>query len=253
MHRLRKEVKETKGVVSNLVAEKNELHRKASVLSDKLKEAFPGQPEHRGRSRTKSFGEYSQSHQRRLKRKRVTDCELLMNWLHLEGFTPSKLEVLNNETGEMETICLAADVMGSDAHCATQEDFVLINMMLLIKDKYCISGRGYHEMASVCKEMPRHYKLKRRIKELNSLWNITPAPNGILGVQQSLEDRLFIRISRLLKTAPEDAAFKKDGTIRVKLSGDGTRIGKRLHVTNFTFTILDEGPIAHTSEGNHIE
>lgn len=107
-------------------------------------------------------------------------------------------------------------------------------------------------MASVCKEMPRHYKLKRRIKELNSLWNITPAPNGILGVQQSLEDRLFIRISRLLKTAPEDAAFKKDGTIRVKLSGDGTRIGKRLHVTNFTFNILDEGPEAHTSEGNHI-
>ena len=142
--------------------------------------------------------------------------------------------------------------MGSDAHCATQGEFDLINMMLLIKDKYCISGRGYHEMASVCKEMPRHYKLKRRIKELNSLWNITPAPNGILGVQQSLEDRLFIRISRLLKTAPEDAAFKKDGTIRVKLSGDGTRTGKRLHVTNFTFTILDEGLIAHTSEGNYI-
>ena len=103
---------------------------------------------------------------------------------------------------------MAADIMGSDAYCATQEDFDLINMMLLIKDKHCISGRGYHEMASVCKEMPRHYKLKRRIKELNSLWNITPAPNGILGVQQSLEDRLFIRVSRLLKTAPEDAAFK---------------------------------------------
>ena len=63
-------------------------------------------------------------------------------------------------------------------------------------------------MASVCKEMPRHYKLKRRIKELNSLWNITPAPNGILGVQQSLEDSLFIRVSHLLKTASEDAAFK---------------------------------------------
>ena len=111
----------------------------------------------------------------------------------------------------METICLAADIMGSDAYCATQEDFDLINMMLLIKDKHCISGRGYHEMASVCKEMPRHYKLKRRIKELNSLWNITPAPNGILGVQQSLEDRLFIRVSRLLKTTPEMLHSKKMG------------------------------------------
>ena len=107
--------------IINATTEIRCLHRKASVLSDKLKEAFPVQPEHRGRSGTKSFGEYSQSHQRRLKRKRATDRELSMNWLHLEGFTPSKLEVLNNETGEMETICLAADIMGSDAHCATQE------------------------------------------------------------------------------------------------------------------------------------
>ena len=88
---------------------------------------------------------------------------------------------------------------------------------------------------------------------MNSLWNIIPTPNGILGVQQSLEDRLTIRLSRLLAISPEDAVFKQKKMLRVKLSGDGTRIGKRLHVTNFTFTILDdEGPIAHTSEGNHI-
>jgi len=37
----------------------------------------------------------------------------------------------------------------------------------------------------------------------------------------------------------------------VKLSGDGTCIGKRLHVTNYSFTVFDEGPIAHSSEGNH--
>lgn len=36
--------------------------------------------------------------------------------------------------------------------------------------------------------------------------------------------------------------------IRVKLSGDGTQIGKRLHVVNFTFTVLDEGDAAY---GNH--
>jgi len=37
----------------------------------------------------------------------------------------------------------------------------------------------------------------------------------------------------------------------VKLSGDGTCIGKRLHVNNFAFTVFDEGSIAHSSEGNH--
>ena len=147
---------------------------------------------------------------------------------------------------------MATDILGPDAHSATRVDFELINMVLLIKDKHSISGRAYHEMASVYKTMPKHYKLKQRVKELNSLWNIIPTPNGILGVQQSLEDRLTIRLSRLLAISPEDAVFKQKKTLRVKLSGDGTRIGKRLHVTNFTFTILDEGPIAHTSEGNHI-
>ena len=41
------------------------------------------------------------------------------------------------------------------------------------------------------------------------------------------------------------------GTVRVKLSGDGTNIGKRLHVVNFGFTLLDEGCKAWSCEGNH--
>ena len=40
--------------------------------------------------------------------------------------------------------------------------------------------------------------------------------------------------------------------MRVKLSGDGTRIGKRLNVVNFTFTLIDEGYKAYACEGNHI-
>ena len=35
------------------------------------------------------------------------------------------------------------------------------------------------------------------------------------------------------------------------MSGDGTWIGKRLHVLNITFTVLDEGVLAYSSEGNH--
>ena len=39
--------------------------------------------------------------------------------------------------------------------------------------------------------------------------------------------------------------------VRVKLSGDGTCVGKRLHVVNFTFTLLDEGSKAHSADGNY--
>ncbi len=134
---------------------------------------------------------------------------------------------------------------------ATDSDVDLINMMLYIKDRYDVSGNAYHEMSKVCKQMPRSYKLKQKIAELNKLWNISPTPNNTCGVQQSLEDRLGVRISHLHKTMPEDTAFRVKKTINMKLSGDGTRIGKRLHVIHFTFTLLEEGCLAYTSEGNH--
>ena len=66
----------------------------------------------------------------------------------------------------------------------------IVNMMLYIKDWYNISDGAYHELAKVCKEMPRQYRLRERITELNKLWNIRPTPNNTQGVQQSLKNRL---------------------------------------------------------------
>ena len=106
-------------------------------------------------------------------------------------------------------------------------------------------------MAKLCKAMPRHYKLKMKISELNHLWEIQPTPNGIVGVQQCLKKRLEPRVQHLVQETPPSVQFKVNSTIRVKLSGDGTTIGKRLHVVNFAYTILDEGDLAHSYEGNH--
>lgn len=106
-------------------------------------------------------------------------------------------------------------------------------------------------MTKICKGLPRSYKLKQRIAELNTQWNIRPTPKDTCGVQQSLEDRLKVRVAQLLKTAPHDAPFRSNNKIHVKLSGDGTNIGKRLHVVNFTFTVLEEGALAYSCEGNH--
>ena len=51
--------------------------------------------------------------------------------------------------------------------------------------------------------------------------------------------------------SPPGAEFCQTKKVRVKLSGDGTNIGKRLHVINFTFTLLGEGSVAYGYEGNH--
>lgn len=114
----------------------------------------------------------------------------------------------------------------------TSDELDMLNMILFVKDRCNVSGEAYHQLARICKELPRHWKLKRRIQELNSLWKIYPTPSGTIGVQQKLEDRLAVRIRHLAK----DPLFRSK-KLRVKLSGDGTNIGKHLHVINFTFTL----------------
>lgn len=148
-------------------------------------------------------------------------------------------------------VALSKDILGNDEESISTDDIDILNMMILVKDQYNVSGRAYHEMARICKEMPRHYRIKERIGELNKLWNIRPTPHGTLGVQQTLQDRLKVRIAKLLQVLPDSAPLKMYKRISVKLSGDGTCIGKRLNVINFTFTILDEGSAAYSAEGNH--
>ena len=80
----------------------------------------------------------------------------------------------------------------------SDQDVDMISMMLYVKDKYNVSGTAYHEMASLAREMPRHYLLKQRISELNSKWNIRPTPEGTLGVQQPLLERLQLCAGQLV-------------------------------------------------------
>ena len=77
-----------------------------------------------------------------------------------------------------------------------EADLVSMN----IKDCYNISGNAYHELASLCRQMPRHYRLKDRISELNSKWHIFPTPEGTVGVQQSFKERLTLCLGRLVGT-----------------------------------------------------
>ena len=110
-----------------------------------------------------------------------------------------KVTVKNNTTNDIEIIDMNSDeLLGPQGNSATEEEVDLLNMMLYIKDKYNVSGAAYHEMAQLCKSMPCHYKLKDRIAELNALWKIFPMPDGILGVQQSFEERLQICLQHLV-------------------------------------------------------
>lgn len=61
---------------------------------------------------------------------------------------------------------------------------------------------------------------------------------------------MFYYVLQISSSDP-DAGFLKDLKVCVKLTGDGTNTGKRLHVVNFGFTILHEGDKAYSAVGNH--
>ena len=206
------------------------------------------------RGRKRSAKHYSKRHEQRLKKARAGDCAVSLAWLEDQGLTPVEVVVRSAETDALQHIRFNQDIvnaLGVNDVAIEEDDVDRVNMMLFVKDRFNVSGKAYHEMAKVCKAMPRHYQVKRRISELNCLWHINPTPNGIVGVQQCLEERLVKRVTYLKHTTPPDADFKLSKVVRVKLSGDGTTIGKRLHVVNFAYTLLDEGELAHSYEGNH--
>lgn len=102
-----------------------------------------------------------------------------------------KLTVMNTENNQLENIEFNKELyegFGVRGEDMTARDQDLVSMILYIKDNYNISENGYHELASLCCQMPRHYCLKQRITELNTKWNIRPTPAGTKGDQQSLTE-----------------------------------------------------------------
>lgn len=87
-----------------------------------------------------------------------------------------------------------------------------------------------------------------RSKSMNSKWNLKQTPGDAEGVQLGFAESLQEHIVRLQQTG----GIKDGETIKIKLSGDGTNIGKRLTVVNFTFAILNEKELAMGEKGNYV-
>ena len=63
-----------------------------------------------------------------------------------------------------------------------------------------------------------------------------------------LKDSLMEQTSRLFK----DKKLNNCNSLKIKASGDGTRIRKCLQLLNITYTIINEGNIAMSEKGNYV-
>ena len=181
-----------------LLKQKANLRQQVTHLAARIQKAkSSGFKSTRGKSKNKT--QYSQRWLREMKKQRHTKCSSSLAWLESEGYTALKVTVKNNATDDTEIINMDTDeLLGPQGSSATEDEVDLLNMILYVKDKYNLSGAAYHEMAQLFKSMPRHHKLKDRIAQLNTLWNIHPMPDGVVGVQQSFGERLQICLQHLV-------------------------------------------------------
>jgi hypothetical protein len=194
----------------------------------------------RGPANNKKFNDYSRKQQKRIRGQLKEECQTTLDFLGLYDFIATKVEVLNAETNEYEVFDLINDEELLFTETEPQElsdnDMDNVNMWLYLKDKFNISNEAWHEIAMKVNDVPKMYGMKKRISQLNSRWNLKPIPGDAEGVQIGFQDSLKENVQKLKRSG----ILCKGETIKIKLSGDGTNIGKRLTVVNFAYTILNE-------------
>ena len=189
----------------------------------------------------KKSNEYSRDHQYRIQKARVTNCKNALNFLAADGYTPLSIKVKTLE-GEYGNINLERDLPVEN----TKNEAENLNSVLYIKDHFGISHAAYHELAIVCKNLPRKHQLQSTINQLNSSYYINTIPGDMIGFQQSICHMLDMVLKR--HDAEELTIPEK---IRIRLSGDGTWLRKRIHVVSFSFTLPDF-PDAASAHGNNL-
>ena len=156
-----------------------------------------------------------------LRRKQLqSDIQQFLLFLEDEGASATSVTLVHTESRHTEVINLQSNASPNLPEQVEADN--QMKMVLYVKERFGLSNSAYHEMSMVCQELPRSWKLKDLTAKMNSKWNIEPCP----GVQQSLESRLKERVSHLL----QEGKIKSGDTLQVKLSGDGTKVCRKLNV-----------------------
>lgn len=99
-------------------------------------------------------------------------------------------------------------------------------------------------------DLPNLSQVRKLTESLNSQFRIYNSPNNIIGVQHSLRERILQRLTYFIHKKTEEGV-DIPSTIKIKLTGDGTTIGRAFNVINIAFTIIDEGRKAQSVVGNY--
>ena len=245
-----KQLRKRKCEVENLLSEEISKRRKLeqdlqSLEKEVTDKQTSSQPQ---RSQRKQLQAYSRQQRSNIRKKISSKIKLALSDCTNEHYKPIYVD-LQTSDGERETLNLKTL---SFSKCATttstNED--ITKFALFIKDKFCLSDHAYHELSLVSGSLPKLHIIKKERKSINCMANASISPTtGVVGVQQTLRSRLNLHINEFQRSGVLEN-FLSDGCIRIKLAGDGTRVGRGLNLINFTFTFVDK-EAAKSVAGNH--
>ena len=198
-------------------------------------------------ARRKPFTECSRQQKHNRKKQMVDRVHDSLSICQADGYDLCSFQVKSRDTGECETFAVREQRIVPKNYCTAESD--KLGVSLLIKDKYAVSNEAYHEL-SIMSDLPSFSQVRKLTKSMNSKLKITSCPNGVCGVQQSIRERILQRLQYFIHKNTDRGVSTPD-TIRIKLTGDGTQIGRELKVVNIAFTILDEGETAQSVNGNY--
>ena len=199
------------------------------------------------RKKRRELSTVSRQQQWSRKKQIHTDVSQALLFLEDEGVKASHVALIHAHTNKTETL----DLNSGTYHTSSLETNINNDdddddLVLYVKDRFGLSDAAYHELSMVCEKLPRSWRLKHLAKHINSKYEIKPCPNNV-GVQQSLCSKLKERTRHML----QKETIRATDVLQVKLSGDGTKICRKLNLINFTFTLLNEEEIAMSPKGNH--
>ena len=102
-------------------------------------------------------------------------------------------------------------------------------LLLYIKNKFNISNKAWPEVSMFSSKLPSYYTLNNHLKSLNKQWVVYPTPECADGVQIKFKESLLMQVERLLRDR-----LLSGNILKIKLTGDGTRIGKHLQLLNIS-------------------
>ena len=108
--------------------------------------------------------------------------------LNNKDIDTNETEVFNIETGKFSK---------EQQKGCTHDETTKLASFLYVKDKFAIADKAYHELSQLTSYLPHMHDLKKLAKCYYDESVIIPTPNEIVGVQQSLQERLKIRLHQM--------------------------------------------------------